>query len=795
MADLPMNNRTSSGPAIRYRVRADLRGRRLPAASVVLVVALATLLIGLALAVFGSIQAPFDRLFTQLNGAHLWVYYLSSPTQGQLDAVTRAPNVAATTELEEATSNAAVLLASQKFDAYLQSFPAQQPAIGQLLITRGHALASDDPDGVIVNQPFANAQHLQVGGPITLVTPQGLVHVHVRGLSIDVNHVSQSEASQPRMYLLRATFERLYPQPDRWVVGLRLVDPYAIGTTTDTILQRLQAQGYHQHYLVYDDWLSYRKDFGADSRLTAILLLAFGIVSLLAAGVIVANLVIGQVLAQQRDLGILKALGFTPLQLVRTLVLEYLLLGLFGAGAGLALVALFAPLLLAALGASLGVPVPPHYDLGTGVLVLAAILLVIAVCAALPAWRAGRVRVVDAIRPGGAAPREGRTRLAGLMFATGLPVVALGVPGVTARPLRTLLVLLTLLLGVMTAVFGLGFAATLDKYAHDPALNGVFADVYIEPGLYDPRVTQQLIASRPEIAYYYSSFDKAARLPSGNTFDTNFVSGDTRRVAATVSTGRWFNAHANELVLGDSTLQDLGLHVGQQVPLVFDLGQGQQVTITYTVVGSLYATQKLDEGYAALSSLTAHATIPSNGLLAATGYEVTLRPGVSPQAFAQRMQTFTTDRIGVKVYDLTPPGGITQGPLIMAFLSIVLLIVAGVGMLNAMLLSTRERYGELATLKAIGLTPRQVLRSVTDGAVALGTLAVLIGIPLGLWLSAVGVQALSSSLGGPTNLQMGINWPGLTLLVPATLLVAALGAYLPARWAARVPAAEILRYE
>jgi len=374
-------------------------------------------------------------------------------------------------------------------------------------------------------------------------------------------------------------------------------------------------------------------------------------------------------------------------------------------------------------------------------------------------------------------------------------VVALGVRGVTARPLRTLLVLLTLLLGVMTAVFGLGFAATLEKYARDPALNGIFADVDIQPGLYDPRATQQLIASRPEIAYYYSSYDKAAQLPSGNTFDLIFTSGDTRRVVTQVSTGRWFNAHANELVLGDSTLQHLGLHVGQQVPLVFDLGQGRQVTITYTVVGSLYATQKRDEGYAPLSSFTAHATIPINGLLADTEYEVTLRPGVSPQAFTQRMQTITIDRIGVKVYDTTPPAGVAQGPLIMAFLSIALMVVAGVGMLNAMLLSTRERYGELATLKAIGLTPRQVLRSVTDGAATLGALAVLIGIPLGLWLSAMGAQALSSSLGGPPNLQMGINWPGLALLIPATLLVAALGAYLPARWAAQVPAAEILRYE
>jgi putative ABC transport system permease protein len=112
-----------------------------------------------------------------------------------------------------------------------------------------------------------------------------------------------------------------------------------------------------------------------------------------------------------------------------------------------------------------------------------------------------------------------------------------------------------------------------------------------------------------------------------------------------------------------------------------------------------------------------------------------------------------------------------------------------------MLLSTRERYHELATLKAIGLTPGQMLRSVMDGAIALGALAIVIGIPLGLYLTARGLQALVDSLGGLPHFMMGINWLGLGLLVPATLLVAALGAYLPARWAARVSVSEVLRDE
>ena len=89
MTALLKKNRARSILAILYRVRADLRERRLPAGSVVQVVALATMLIGLALTVSASAQAPFDRLFTQLNGAHLWIYFPSPspPTQGQFDAV------------------------------------------------------------------------------------------------------------------------------------------------------------------------------------------------------------------------------------------------------------------------------------------------------------------------------------------------------------------------------------------------------------------------------------------------------------------------------------------------------------------------------------------------------------------------------------------------------------------------------------------------------------------------------------------------------------------------------------
>jgi hypothetical protein len=64
-----------------------------------------------------------------------------------------------------------------------------------------------------------------------------------------------------------------------------------------------------------------------------------------------------------------------------------------------------------------------------------------------------------------------------------------------------------------------------------------------------------------------------------------------------------------------------------------------------------------------------------------------------------------------------------------------------------------------------------------------------------LELTAQGLRALVDSQGGLPHFQMGINWLGLALLVPVTLLVAASGAYLPARWAAETPVADGLRHE
>ena len=104
-----------------------------------------------------------------------------------------------------------------------------------------------------------------------------------------------------------------------------------------------------------------------------------------------------------------------------------------------------------------------------------------------------------------------------------------------------------------------------------------------------------------------------------------------------------------------------------------------------------------------------------------------------------------------------------------------LLVAVGlVNLLTTLLLVTRERARDFGILKAIGLTPRGVLGVVNSGGAALGAIAIVIGIPVGIVLFRELMRAMSPSEG--TDI---VGPPGpfaLALIVPFVLAVTALRA-------------------
>ncbi|MFC6930033.1 FtsX-like permease family protein [Actinomadura yumaensis] len=132
-----------------------------------------------------------------------------------------------------------------------------------------------------------------------------------------------------------------------------------------------------------------------------------------------------------------------------------------------------------------------------------------------------------------------------------------------------------------------------------------------------------------------------------------------------------------------------------------------------------------------------------------------------------------------------------------ALLTLMLVGVAGLGVLNSVVLDTRERVRDLGVCKAIGMAPRQTVAMVLGSVAGIGAVGGLIGLPAGVALHHRVLPLMGRGAGtGLTPRMIGVyDAPGLVLLGLGGVAIAVLGALLPATWAAGVRTATALRTE
>ncbi|HEY9327567.1 MAG TPA: FtsX-like permease family protein, partial [Streptomyces sp.] len=146
-------------------------------------------------------------------------------------------------------------------------------------------------------------------------------------------------------------------------------------------------------------WLTVRKSAERDTALYVPFLIAFGGLGLVMSALIVGNVVASAVGTGTRRIGILKAVGFTPAQVVRAYVGQALIPAAVGTSLGVVAGHLLAVPVLAEAEEAYGtssLTIAPWVDLT----VIGGVLGLVAATAWASAWRAGRLRTVDALAVG-----------------------------------------------------------------------------------------------------------------------------------------------------------------------------------------------------------------------------------------------------------------------------------------------------------------------------------------------------------------------------------------------------------
>ena len=249
--------------------------------------------------------------------------------------------------------------------------------------------------------------------------------------------------------------------------------------------------------------------------------------------------------------------------------------------------------------------------------------------------------------------------------------------------------------------------------------------------------------------------------------------------------GRWYRG-PGEVDAGSAFLSQSGLAVGDRVTL--RLG-GR--AIPARIVGQVF-------DLAGTGLLTSWRTLGGAAAgLAAAQYDIGLRAGTSPARYAATL----TRALGGGVFVGLPRSGAPGFGLVdtsyLRLLTVLMAVLAGLGVLNSVLLVTRERVHDLGVFKAVGMTPRQTLAMVTCWVVVPAVGAALLALPGGMLIQDVTVRALAADIGLPLPGQF-IHVYGavqLLLLALAGLGIAAAGALLPAGWAAAARTGTALRAE
>jgi putative ABC transport system permease protein len=773
--------------AVWQKIVADLLRRRAISFLITSTILTAAALLTLALSTLMNLGGPYDKLFTELNSAHLWLHFtpgrVSSTDIKRIDSL---PGVVASTG-RQYSYHTLVRTGGERLGMSLRVVPREQPEVHRLMLVDGRYLAPDT-DEVLIEKYPADFYHVSVGDTVTITDADGKeVELPVVGVVFDPMYDTYRSNQPPYLFLSEETLQSVFPDKDAWdwSLGLRLADPESV----EELLAEIEAMRSLEFVESHTDWHDAKESSIFRVQLTFVFLSAFSLFAIFATVLIVVSVVSSTVLSQIRQIGVLKAIGFTGRQIAYLYIGQYALLSLVGTALGFALGLALAPLPLQSVTSSLGTNFRPPFSFLLMALVFAIIPGATMLAAGIAARRGAKANIIKAIAVGAEAPIRKSFWGARLAEWLGAPMsLVLGLNDAFVRPLRALLTGLNLTLGVMGIVFGLALSHTLQTYRDNPALLGVVYDAtVIRQQSADSRV-QRILGQAPGVDAFYGEKQLQVQTRSGQAFTLRAVEGNLSAFPFHISEGRFFQPDTNEAIVGRGLLDWLGLKVGDSLTLTLE--DDERHVVTWTIVG-VYpepsdAGQRMMVGLSSVSGLDRHA--------APDTYYLKLSPSADTAKLRAYLEPDKESDLSLILVEEAIPSSVIYLQLAVFILGGILIGIAVVNVFITSLLATQEKLRVVGILKTVGMVPAQVVAMINTAAGVLGLLAVLVGIPVGLALTQGMLTALSNIYGfGQVSLSFDV-W-GLALLIPLVILVSLGGSFIPARWAARLSIVRVLREE
>ncbi|WP_240498177.1 FtsX-like permease family protein [Williamsia sp. 1135] len=254
-------------------------------------------------------------------------------------------------------------------------------------------------------------------------------------------------------------------------------------------------------------------------------------------------------------------------------------------------------------------------------------------------------------------------------------------------------------------------------------------------------------------------------------------------------------AAPNEVALNDSAADEADLKLGSTTKVAITRGMGAPIEVT--IVGLLNVPGDTS-GFTNVQFLESTAKDLFTDGSHSQAIDLQAVPGVSPEELKSRAGALIGDGYELRTGDQVRQDEKDNINQFLDVFNYILLAFAAIGLIvgtfiiyNTFSMIVAQRVRELALLRAIGASRKQVTRSVLLEAFVVGLIGALIGLAAGIGIAAL-LRALTSSTGLPTaSLQIGA--PAVIACLVVGIGVTMISAYAPARRASKVSPVEAMR--
>jgi ABC-type antimicrobial peptide transport system permease subunit len=522
------------------------------------------------------------------------------------------------------------------------------------------------------------------------------------------------------------------------------------------------------------------KEFSEKQSMTDMLegfVWGIGTLAIVIGGVGMMNAQLMAIMERTREIGVLRAVGWSSQRVLLMILMESVLVcllgGLLGISAGYLIISNLSKS-TTVLGVNTGNVTQDLLAQAT------TIVLVLGLVGGLyPAWRASRLQPVEALRYEGGSSGSRIRRL---------PFGGMAVQSLWQRSGRTFLTLsvIGLTVGAIMALESIVAGTTQSMTA---MISGSDVEIMIRQAdisdtslsIIDDRVIDK-IAAMPEVKSASGIVFSAVMMPEAGGFFLilGYAPNEFAIQRYKVVEGKAINSN-HQIMIGRAMAESLRKDVGDTIEL-----SGMR----YSVVGIYESSVGWEE----------------------LGGVVTLRDG---QTFTGKPRKSTM--VAVKLFDPAQavpmvekinrefPGihaaltsdfanqmpDMRNSNSMIGAISVVAILVGGVGVLNTMLMSVFERTREIGVLRALGWGRRRILGLILREALMLGLLGGLIGIviALGLVFLLQSIPMIGLAVNAVWNTEIFVR------ALTVALLLGVVGGLYPAFRATRLMPIEALRYE